>query len=306
MKNLVWYLLFWLGALSGNLAWADEQQMRVARFRMGFYATSITERASRSDIEVSMNFWARDLLAEQAIKHKLQITDTQAILYDDIQEMRDAVKRGELDLIVAPPLMIVRNFNRDVLQDGFTGMLQDGKPDDILIVARKDKQINSVSDLRGKHFVIPDNDEMAEALIDSLFLQRLKIDYRQALGAVDFEKKVSRIMLDIYFNKADAGIVYRGAYETVTELNPEVLDKVVVIESYPNKSRNFSYFVNHYPYAKEIEQIMTTVINQSARAKQILEAFKTETTVPCKVEELEPYIKFDSEYQELRRRFKQK
>lgn len=297
--------LFLCILIGGAASEADEPELRPTRFIMGFYANSITELATRRDIEVSLNFWAKDILQEQASKKMLQVTEAKAVLFDNMQEMRAAAKRGEVDLIVAPPLMIVRNFNRDELEDGFTGMLQDGKPDDILLVARKDKHLNSVSDLRGKHFVMPDNDEMVEAFIDDLFLQKLKLGYRKALATVDIEKKASRIMLDIYFNKADAGIVYRNAYEVVTELNPDVMDKIAIIDSHPTKSRNFSYFVNHYPYSKELQEIMTTAGNQSARGKQILEVFKTQTIVPCKVEELNAYAEFETKYQNLKHRLKQ-
>lgn len=303
MKALLLILVL-LSATSTALAEAP-QEMRVGRFIMGFYANSITELASRGDIEVSLNFWAKDILAEEAVKQQLQITETQAILFDSMQEMHDAANRGEIDLIVAPPLMIVRNFNPQELEDGFTGVMEVGKTDDILLVARKDKQIRSVADLRGKHFIMPNNDEMVEAFIDNLFLKQLKIGYKKALGTVESEKKASRIILDIYFNKADAGIVYRNAFSVMSELNPDIQEQLIIIDSYPTKTRNFSYFINHYPYRKEIIDIMMKTINDSPRVKQILEVFKTQTTAACTVEELQPYIEFEKEYQALKRKLKQ-
>lgn len=268
---------------------------------MGFYAHSVVENASLSDIEVSLNFWAKDLIAEESQKLNINLFDSRAILFDTMAEMHQALLRGELDLIIAPPLGIVREFKRDELQDGFTGMLADNQPDNLLLVVRADKNINSVKDLVGKRLLMPENDELSDVFIDSLFLKQFKASYITKLASVQNKTKGSRILLDIYFNKADAGVVYRNAYDVMVELNPDIARTVLVLEKLPNKNKNFSYFVKGYPFAEELSKMAVTAFKHSARAKQILDVFRTPELDHCSINELDFYEQFYTDYLRLKK-----
>lgn len=283
-----------------------ETQKRDARMVMGFYYKSITEVATRSDIEVSLNFWVRDLLAEEAEKINIHFTESKAILFDSIKEMHEAMLRGELDIIVAPPLLIAQNFKRNELSDGFTGMLEDKKPDSLLLIAQNDKNIHSIKDLQGKKLLIPSDDEMAEVFLDSLFLKQLSKSYKNIVASVEQQKKASRIVLDIFFKKADAGIVYRHAYDVMVELNPDIANKIVILDQYPVKSRNFSFFVAGYPFSQELSDVVVvSLFNSSPRAQQILSVFKTPVLTRCAVSELEEFDRFYANYMTLKNHARQ-
>lgn len=283
-----------------GLCMADEV-IRESRLIIGYYAHSITENASLSDIEVSLNFWAKDLIAEEAQKLRLNFTNSGAILFDTVPEMREALVRGELDMIVAPPLAIVREFKRDELEDGFTGMLAGGQPDNLYLLVRADKQINSVKDLAGKRLLLPANDELAEVFIDTLFLRQFKVSYTRKAASVQQQNKGSRIILDIYFNKADAGVVYRNAWDVMAELNPDIARSVVVLEKLPIKNKNFSYFVKGYPFAEEMSDMAIEAFKKNLRAKQILEIFRTPELAKCPISELDFYEQYYADYLRLKK-----
>lgn len=283
-----------------SLCMANEP-MRQGRMVMGFYAHSITENASLSDIEVSINFWAKDLIAEESRKLNINLFDSRAILFDTMSEMHQALLRGELDLIIAPPLGIVQTFKRDELEDGFTGMLAGNQPDNLLLVVRGDKNINSVKDLVGKRLLMPGNDELAVVFIDSLFLKQLKAGYLTKFASVQNKNKDSRILLDIYFNKADAGVVYRNAYDVMVELNPDIARTVLILEKLPIKNKNFSYFVKGYPFAQELSKMAVTIFRQSVRAKQILDVFRTPELDHCSINELDFYEQYYADYLRLKK-----
>ena len=280
---------------------ADELPRREGRLIMGFYSHSMSEMANRSDIEVSLNFWAKELLAEESKKMNIHLKETGAILFDTVEDMHDAMLRGELDMVVGPPLLLARYFKRTELTDGFTGMLAKQKWDDILLIARTDKNIAGVKDLRDKKFLMLENDELAEIFIDTLFLKQFHKGYQNIVSTVQNQKKASRIVLDIFFNKADAGVVYRNAYEVTVELNPEIASKIIILEYYPIKSRNFSYFVHGWPFADDLTTVAVTSLKDSVKARQILDVFKTPELGICKVNELDGFQKFYTDYLKLKR-----
>ena len=271
---------------------------------MGFYAHSITEMASLSDIEVSLNFWAKELMTEEARKIGIDVTESRAILFDTISDMHDAVLRGELDMVIAPPLLLALNFKRDELEDGFTGMLEGSRPDILLFVGRADQNLQNLQYLKGKRLALPENDAFAEMYLDNLFLKQFHRPVNQLAGSIEKQSKASRIILDIYFKQADAGIVYLNAYEVMAELNPDIAKQIVIIERHPIKNRNFAFFVNGYPFAKQMSSMATAIFKKSVRAKQILEVFKTPELANCAVSELDAYEKFYQHYQNLKARAK--
>ena len=63
-----WVLIALLSNGIMYLAHSEEQEAKSGRVNMGLYTQSITEQASISDIEISMNFWVKDALAFEARK----------------------------------------------------------------------------------------------------------------------------------------------------------------------------------------------------------------------------------------------
>lgn len=283
--------------------YADEKDYKEARLNMGFYLSSISERTNRSDIEVSLNFWAKDLFEMESKKHNFAITSSTAILFDSIEDMQKAFARGELDMIIAPPLLISRYFNRADLGDGFVGMLEEKKTERLLLIARTDKNINHIKDLRGKRLMMIEDDELADIFLDNLVLKDLQKSYKNIVLSTQRQKKNSRIILDVFFDKADVGVIYNSSYQVMTELNPDIKNKIKILAEYPIKGKNFSLFRHNYPLIDALTKVAMT-FKKSTRANQILEVFKTPELDYCKVEELDSFDKFYKDYLKLKQREK--
>ncbi len=292
-----------LQLVTSGFSLADPEPLKPARLKLGFYAHSATEVASLSDIEVSMNFWAKEFMTQGAREIGFEITDGGAVLFDTMVDMRNAVERGEIDMVIAPPILLVRYFKRHELQDGFAGVLAGKRSDSILVVTRRDKNIKNIGDLKGKHVLLPANDDFAEMYLDSLFLEHFHKPIQKVAGSIDKQNKSSRIVLDIYFNKADVGVVYLNAFEVTSELNPDIAQKLTILEQYSIKSRSFSFFVRGYPFAKEMSSLADYKFKNSERSKQILEVFKTSEIDTCKISELEAFEKFYQRYQSLKKQY---
>jgi phosphonate transport system substrate-binding protein len=282
------------------LAETDTAIWAKTRLIMGIYSPSITENASLSDLEISMNFWAKDFMTEEARKIGIEITESRAALFDNMQDMHAAFQQGELDMVVGPPLMLSRFFKSDELQDGFTALVSENRPESLLFIARSDKALHSIEAFKGKHIALIDNDELATMFLDSLFLKHVRQPVQGFVGQIDKQQKASRIVLDVYFNKVDGGVVYRSAFDVMVDLNPDIANKIDIVDQYPIKSRNFSFFSHNYPYAKHLSTLASGAFQASPRAKQILEVFKASEIAACTVSDLDAFEQFYQRYQVLK------
>ncbi len=280
-------------------AHAIEPLQRNVRLNMGYFAGSINEQASRADVEVSLNFWAKDLFAVEATTNSFTVTSSTAILFDRIEDLKAAFDQGELDLIIAPPLLISRYFKREDLGDGFVAVGEGKKPDRLLLIARTDKNINRIKDLRGKRLVIQENDELAEVFIDTLVLTELKLSYKNIGLSIQYQNKSNRSVLDVFFDKADAAVVYGSSYEIMAELNPSIKNTLRVLAEYPMKGKNFSYFRHDYPLIKELNAV-AMMFNKTPRGNQILNVFRASEIDYCKVNELDIFDKYYKDYLHLK------
>ncbi|MCX7089039.1 MAG: PhnD/SsuA/transferrin family substrate-binding protein, partial [Methylococcales bacterium] len=240
-----------------------------------------------------------DLFAIEAKRNSFAVTSSKAILFDRIEDLKAAFDQGELDMIIAPPLLITKYFKREELGDGFVGVLEGKKPDNLLLITRIDKNINRIKDLRGKRLVMNDNDELAEVFIDTLVLTELKLSYKNIGLSIQHQNKSNRSVLDVFFDKADVAIVYGSSYDVMAELNPSLKNTLKVLAEYPMKSKNFSYFRHDYPLIMEVNAV-AMLFNNSPRGKQILEVFKTAEIDYCKVNELDIFDKYYKDYLHLK------
>jgi ABC-type amino acid transport substrate-binding protein len=283
---------------------AEEKPPISMRMNMGYYFNSISDVANRTDIEVSLNFWAEEVLVEEAMKHNFIIGSSQTLLFDRMEDMQQAFQQGQLDLIAGPPLLLAQYFKKEELRDGFVGVREGKKTDKLILITRNDKKINSVKDLRGKHLGMIENDELTDIFLDTLTLKQLRKTYKDVARSVQLQKKNSHLILDIFFGRIDAGVVYISAYETMAELNPDVKNKLKILNEFPIKGRNFSYFRRDYPLTDILTRMILLELKNNPRGKLILEIFKTAEIDYCKTEELDVFSTLYKDYLQLKQRQK--
>jgi phosphonate transport system substrate-binding protein len=271
---------------------AEETNSSDPVMRLGLFYPPLSENISRADVIVSFSLWVQ----EQAASVGVLASDVK--LFDSIDEMSAAFEAGTINLISAPPLTIALHFKRENLADGFYGLREPGKLDSVLLVVRTDKNIETLKDLRGKRLVMPENHELAEVFLDTLVLKAYQIPYKQLFTHIKIMKKDKRILLDLFFDKADVAMVNEGSYQLMKELNPQLNEKLKVIASYPAKSKNYTYVNKHYPFRQKIIDNYLRMTS-SVRGRQFLNLFQMGTLEVCTVKELDAYDDLYREYNGL-------
>lgn len=282
--------LSWL-CLSANTP--ANESLSIPRLVMGVYVPGMNSDFNESDIRVSMDYWM------QQLSHELNIIDEHTVFFSDMREMAESFKDNRLDMVVAPPLSIVKHLNLAELIDGYVGVRPNGKQNSLILLVKNDESIAGMADLRGKRLVMPENDELCEVYMDTQVRKIFSGGYDKFFGAITYHKKNSRLILDLFFGRADAALLYLPAYEVMTELNPQVKTGTKFLMVYPLRARIYSFFSKKFQYKTAVLNAVSK-FRGNPRGQQILDLFKTEEVAEAKVMELLPIKTLYDEYLQLK------
>lgn len=270
----------------------------IPRFVMGIYLPGVSDDANLSDIRVAMDYWL------QEISHNMNVVDGRAEYFMDMQKMRESFDQKELDMIAAPPLSIIKHFNLANLSNGFMGVRAFGKYNSLLLIAKNNVNIQNLADLRGKRLKLLTNDEMSEVYIETLLQKQFHMRPEQFFKSITREDKNSRrLILDLFFDKTDAALIYQQAYDLTMELNPQIKTKTKILISFPLLSKSYSFFRRDYPDLNTVYNHINQLFD-TPRGRQILEFFKSDEVGYSNIDELIPVQALYEEYLDLVRKGK--
>jgi len=271
-----------------------QESKEIPELTMGWYYPTINAMVSRADFHSAVDLWIKEY------DHAFNIKNTNVKLYDHIENMRKDFDNGNLNIIIAPPLLIVNHFKLKTLADGFTGESITNEPFDIVVLARKASNIKTIADFKNKRLVITDHDELGKVFLNSLVIPKFKQPYPQVFSSTQSLLKQNAIVHKLFFAKADVGVVYLETFNLMAELNPQIKKQLAIIDRFPIKSPNYSYFHYTFPDTLRKKFIKTTLsFNNTLRSKEILNNFRLTSLIECTVESLAPFIKLSNKNKQL-------
>ncbi len=253
-------------------------------FNIGFYYPPIQNLVSRNDFEASLTVWIEE------ITQKIKSIPIKIELFDTIEAMRKAFDQGELAIIVGPPYILAKYFDRNSLADGLTGTTPQGKPNGLIMLVRNNKHIDSVNQLRGKRLVMPTENELADVFLDTLTLKTYRQPFQKIFGSIRSLPSYSSLVYEVFFDRADVTLTYQETYDVMQELNPQLSSTLTVLTDYPFKAPNYGYFHKRYPDDLRKLWIENAIrLENSPKAKQVLLNLKMGGFTVCPVDALAPF-----------------
>lgn len=280
---------------------ANEQMLSDVpkRFFMGVYYPSIANLVTRADFQVAINMWLEEF------SDPLRLSPTQAILFDDMDSLQQAFVGGELDFIMAPPLLLAQHIDRHLLADGFVGTASDGTEYGMLLITRKDAGVKSLAQMRGKTLIFPKDDVLAMTFLDMLSLKTYRQHFRKVFKEISSKERQSAVVLALFFKQADVGLSNAEVFNLMIELNPQLQERLTILAKFPTKSPNYGYF--HRDFPAQMRQAITQKVkelNQQPRSQQVLQTLRMASLVPNTVDNLAVFDSLLVEYKALQRDLK--
>jgi ABC-type phosphate/phosphonate transport system substrate-binding protein len=164
--------------------------------------------------------------------------------------------------------------------------------DDLLLVVRRDAGIRSMKDMAGKRFAMLDGDELSKVYLETLLLGALGPTGPDQLGVITLEPRSSKLTHRLFFGQADVALVYRSGYEAALELNPQIGQRLQVLDAYTFKTRSpfIGLFGAHVDdaFREVLIQIILTV-GDTPRGRQMLQLYQGNVMARASVSEIAPY-----------------
>ncbi len=252
-------------------------------FAFGVYLPTIRE-VPRKDIEVSMRYWFEELARVSSIKIR------PVRYYDDMASLKRDVNAGDIDFFIASAMGVAEVFPPGELRDGVVSYKT--VDDDLLLIVRREAGIRSVKDIVGKRFAMLDTDELSKVYLETLLLSALGSTGPDQLGAITLEPRSSKLTHRLFFGQADVALVYRSGYEAALELNPQIGQKLQVLDAYTFKTRSpfiglFGAHVDDDFREKLIKIILA--VGETPRGRQVLQLYQGNVMARANVSEIAPY-----------------
>ncbi len=250
---------------------------------IGFYLPVVRD-LPRKDVEVSLRFWVEEL------SRSIGLTYQPVQMYDDLVDLKRDMASGKVNFLVTTAISAVTHFAPEELADGFAGYKN--AADHLLLVVRRDADINTPGDLAGKRIALTENDELSDLYLETLLLKAWgKPDWKR-LGQITREQRSSKLAHRLFFGQADAALLYRNGYEAALALNPQLGQRLQVLEAYSLKIRSphiglFSAQVR--PEQRETITQAVLRLNETARGRQVLQIYLADNLVRTPLHDLAPF-----------------
>lgn len=102
------------------------------------------------------------------------------------------------------------------------------------LLINKSGYVKDLTDIKGKKLLLLKGDKITYAWLDKRSLEINKKSIIKLLHKIEYKQKESTIVLNVYFNKADLGVVKESTWLTMNDLNPAIGNKVIVKECTKN------------------------------------------------------------------------
>ncbi|MBK6651618.1 MAG: PhnD/SsuA/transferrin family substrate-binding protein [Betaproteobacteria bacterium] len=277
---LVWWTL--------PYAYAEDVQT----VRMGFYQGSLREM-SRVDLREAFTLWTKEL----SVAFKLPM---EVFFYEDIASMRLAFDRGEINSVSADAMTLARGFKVSELAEGYSVAVPHGW--NMLLMAGRDSQVQTVNDLAGKRIAVLENDLTSTVYLETLCLRHYARECNKVFSEIQRLPSSNQTLMRVFFGKADLTLAYKYSYEVAREMNPQLETKMGrVVDELPLGGVYYAFFsVKVRPEHRQQALKAIPMMNTYPRGRQLLDLFKMDHLEVVHSQELKPFIQMDQTYRDLR------
>jgi phosphonate transport system substrate-binding protein len=252
--------------------------------RLGF-SSSVVANVNENDAKAALKIWTQAIAKERGA-----YIPTDAQVLNGAEAINRAVQGKLIDALTMTTEEYWMLGGERMSTNVILGINGGVATEEYLLLVRTDRGFARLDDLKGHSlaFSQKSRDSLAPVWFETLLLKSGLGQTIQFCGRIVQGAKVSQAVLPVFFRQTDACVVSRRAFETMTELNPQVGQQLRILASSPPVVPVVFLFRADYAdpardeIITEIEHVHSTVADQ-----QVLTLFQCDRVEVCPVSALE-------------------
>lgn len=225
-RIIIHVLLLLIFQLQGIIAQTPEDN--VGNFQVAF-STNVFKGVYLNDAIAGANVLTEALINEYSrTKYKVVPPAT----FSSMEELENLIKLQEVEVFIMHSTELLRLKNPNLIVP-ICVAIRDGSPYDIFyLLINKQSGYTKIDDLKDGRILIgsPFEADIPVLWLDNLLRER-KLGKKEAhFSSIEYFEKALPSILPVFFGKAEACVVTKSLFETVTELNPQLKKALIPIE----------------------------------------------------------------------------
>lgn len=266
----LWLVLIFVGLLFNPIDTAATTDEKL--FRIGFSAKTFTD-VNDNDAMAAVKVWAEVIAREQ----KIPVAASPLVLRG-VDEIRRVLRNQDIDALALPTdeyWQVRELLDQRIYIGNGTG---DKISQEYVLLVHQESGIERLEDLRGRRLNFMQSSQMslAPVWLDTTLLQAGFSRASEFCRVTEFPN-LSKALLPVFFRQADACVVTRSSFQTMAELNPQISQRLRVLDTSPEMVTSGFCFRRGYdePIRGKIISELTKIMTSPAGA-QVMKLFKAE------------------------------
>jgi ABC-type phosphate/phosphonate transport system substrate-binding protein len=234
------------------------------------YSMTMFYEVEQKDATAALAVWSKEIGREKGYS-------VESSFYENSAKLAEDLTTGKVDFAVFRADEYAR-LNRKLDFDlGMTVVKGGKKTQRFFVFVRSESPYQGIKDMRNKTLSLAKGDTMGSLYLDNLLLKQKLPEKEKYFSMVHERAKASQALLAVYFGQSDLCVINEKSYEILSELNPQVRQKLRVIGMSPDLVLGVGIFRNDLrPEDKKVLQTVILTIGDTPRGRQVLTLFRTE------------------------------
>lgn len=244
----------------------------IPKFRFAVSARFFTD-VNENDAKAAIKVWAQTAMEQNAVP-----VEAEAVFVENFNSLVREFQDSKVDaaaLTIDEYLTLSRKVKTS---DLFADELEAGGGDSYLLLVHQDGPIKSLADLKGRKLLLHDNPTSCLAVkwLDIVLARHGMPPADTTFAELALKKKLSGVVLPVFFRTEDVCVVPKHGFDTMVELNPQLGTQLHALATSPRLVTGICCYRASYDPPQRSRIIESFIhLDDSPSGQQILTVFQT-------------------------------
>ena len=247
------------------------------------FIKSILQNVDINDAFVAIKVWVNELNKHEKLNVKMY-----PVFYNNMDDLIQNINKDKISNLVCTSIDYLKYKSKLQMTPVLVDPGEDGNEVQFLLLTRKKDNIKNIAELEGQKIIIQ---KEANSEIINMWLEVTLHENKLKFKDKFFQKiktggLASHTILSVFFGQNDACVVTKTAFETMTELNPQMGRDLNILLASPNFIEGLSCYSNYFMKMKIKDDMVSSLtgIDKYPAGRQIYTLLRVKKLLPFKEE----------------------